>query len=175
MGNVQPIKLNTLVVSKKTWNTTIEFILSSRLIGPPKDWAYAQWFIQGDEESIYGKLFKNNMDGLSSFYPVLEGIDYIVNSDTEVALFLFINVHSFQEYQCKVKTFKKFIVKTLLWVHILCTIGWPLFARLWTIKKFIEPLTYIHGSQNWFQIVSRSKWTRHIYNLIFSQFIWMSG
>ena len=30
---------------------------------------------------------------------------------------------------------------------------------------------YIHGSQNWFQIVSRSKWTRHIYNLIFPQFI----
>ena len=60
------------------------------------------------------------MDGLNSFRPVVEGMDYLVNSDTEVALFLFINVHSFQEYQCKVKTFKKIIVKTLLWVHILC-------------------------------------------------------
>ena len=85
--------------------TNNQSILSSRLIGPPKDWAYAQWFIQGNEESIYGKLFKNNMDGLSSFYPVIEGIDYIVNSDTEVALFQFMNLHSFQEYQCKVNIF----------------------------------------------------------------------
>ena len=47
------------------------------------------------------------MDGLSSFYPVVEGIDYLVNTDTEVALFLFLNVHSFQEYECKVnKDFK---------------------------------------------------------------------
>ena len=53
---------------------------------------------------------------LSSFYPVVEGIDYLVNSDTEVALFQFMNLHSFQEYQCKVKTLKK-SVKSLLWVH----------------------------------------------------------
>ena len=104
-------KCPTLLLFQKTQSiidfniTTIEFILPSRLIGPPKDWAYAQWFIQGNEESIYGKLFKNNMDGLSSFYPVIEGIDYIVNSDTEVALFQFMNLHSFQEYQCKVNIF----------------------------------------------------------------------
>ena len=93
-----------------TYNTpTIEFILSSRLIGPPKDWASTQWFIQGNEESIYGKLYKNNMEGLSSFYPVVKGIIYLVNSDTEVALFQFMNLHSFQEYQCKVKTLKKIL------------------------------------------------------------------
>ena len=92
----------------KNWNNIdfntaiIEFILPSRLIGPPKDWASTQWFIQGNEESIYGKLYKNNMDGLSSFLPVVEGIDYLVNTDTAVALFLFLNVHSFQEYECKV-------------------------------------------------------------------------
>ena len=81
----------------------------SRLIGPPKDWASTQWFIQGNEESIYGKLYKNNMEGLSSFYPVADGINYLVNSDTEVALFQFMNLHSFQEYQCKVKTLKKLL------------------------------------------------------------------
>ena len=43
------------------------------------------------------------MDGLSSFYPVVEGLDYLVNSDNEVALFEFINLHSYKEYQCKVK------------------------------------------------------------------------
>ena len=84
--------------------TAIKFILSPRLIGPPKDWASAQWFLKGNEESIYGKLYKNNMDGLSSFYPVVEGLDYLVNSDNEVALFEFINLHSYQEYQCKVKS-----------------------------------------------------------------------
>ena len=78
-------------------------ILKSRLIGPPEDWAQSQWFIQGSEETIYGKLFKNNMDGLSSFYPVLEGIDYLVNSESEVALFQFTSsIHSFEQYQCKV-------------------------------------------------------------------------
>ena len=92
---------------KENWNidfntATNKFILSSRLIGPPKDYASSQWFIQGSEESIYGKLYKNNMDGLSSFYPVVEGIDYLVNSDNEVALFEFTNLHSFQEYECKV-------------------------------------------------------------------------
>ena len=116
VGNAQPIKFNTgVLVFKKTWNNidfktaTNKFILLSRLIGPPKDWAPAQWFIQGNEESIYGKLYKNNMEGLSSFFPVVEGIDYLVNSDTEVALFQFMNLHSFQEYQCKVKTLKKLL------------------------------------------------------------------
>jgi hypothetical protein len=90
-------------IRKIDFNTaTNKLIISFRLIGPPKDWASAQWFIKGNEESIYGRLFKNNMDGLSSFYPVVEGIDYLVNSDTEVALFHFENLHSFQEYQCKV-------------------------------------------------------------------------
>ena len=114
-------------VSKKPWNVdfntaTIEFILPSRLIGPPKDWAYAQWFIQGNEESIYGKLFKNNMDGLSSFYPVVKGIDYLVNSTTDVALFQFMNLHSFQEYQCKVKTLKNIIlIDWHLRIHVIIT------------------------------------------------------
>ena len=44
------------------------------------------------------------MDGLSSFFPIAEGLNYLVNSDTEVALFHF-QQHSFEEYQCKVKTF----------------------------------------------------------------------
>ena len=103
--------MGVFAISKEQYNdsahttSTNLSILSSRLIGPPKDWASSQVFLQENEESIYGKLFKNNMDGLSSFYPVIEGIDYIVNSDTEVALFQFMNLHSFQEYQCKVNIF----------------------------------------------------------------------
>ena len=86
------------------YTTTNKFISSTRLIGPPEDYASSQWFIKGNEESIYGKLYKNNMDGLSSFYPVAEGLDYLVKSDNEVALFEFINLHSYQEYQCKVRS-----------------------------------------------------------------------
>jgi len=37
------------------------------------------------------------MDGLNSFYPVSEVIDYLLNGDTEVALFQFMNLHSFQK------------------------------------------------------------------------------
>ena len=79
-------------------------------------------FLQENEESIYGKLFKNNMDGLSSFYPFTEGIDYLVNSDTEVALFHFqdINyINSFEKYRCKVKTSKKLRFNGDNGVHIL--------------------------------------------------------
>ena len=49
------------------------------------------------------------MEGLSSFYPVVDGIDYLVNSDNEVALFQFENLHSLKEYHCKVKTLKNYI------------------------------------------------------------------
>ena len=108
--------MGVFAISKEQYNdsahttSTNQSILSSRLIGPPKDWASSQVFLQENEESIYGKLFKNNMDGLSSFYPFTEGIDYLVNSDTEVALFHFqdINyINSFEKYRCKVKTSKK--------------------------------------------------------------------
>ena len=87
-----------------------KFILSSRLIGPPKDWASSQVFIQANEESIYGKLLKNNMD-VNSFYPFEEGIDYVVNSDTEVALFHFQDINSFEKYHCKVKTSKTLLLR----------------------------------------------------------------
>ena len=100
------LEIQTWAISKDQHFLTVPIrlsILKSRLIGPPEDWAQSQWFIQGSEETIYGKLFKNNMDGLSSFYPVLEGIDYLVNSDSEVALFQFTSsIHSFKQYQCKV-------------------------------------------------------------------------
>ena len=76
-------------------------------------------FIQANEESIYGKLFKNNMEGLSSFYPIIEGIDYLVNSDTEVALFQFQDINSFEKYNCKVKTSKKIVLIMIFGVHVL--------------------------------------------------------
>ena len=94
--------------------TTNQSILSSRLIGPPKDWAISQVFLQENEESIYGKLFKNNMEGLSSFYPFFEGIDYLVDSDTEVALFHFQDINSFEKYHCKVKTSKNLSLMVII-------------------------------------------------------------
>ena len=70
--------------------------------------------IQGNEESIYGKLFKNNMEGLSSFYPLTEGIDYLVNSDAEVALFHFQSINYLEKYHCKVKTSKTLLLIVIM-------------------------------------------------------------
>ena len=69
--------------------------------------------MQANEESIYGKLFKNNMD-VNSFYPFAEGIDYVMNSDTEVALFHFQDINSFEKYHCKVKTSKNLSLMVII-------------------------------------------------------------
>ena len=124
---------------------TIKFILPSRLIGPPKDWASTQWFIQGNEESIYGKLYKNNMEGLSSFYPVVDGIDYLVNGDTEVALFQFMNLHSFQEYQCKVKTLKNLLYSQWCGYTTVSLIHWHL--RIHVIITFLVSVSDNNGME----------------------------
>ena len=69
--------------------------------------------MQANEESIYGKLFKNNMD-VNSFYPFAEGIDYVMNSDTEVALFHLQDINSFEKYHCKVKTSKTLLFTVIM-------------------------------------------------------------
>ena len=140
-------KFKTRALFYITANFIIKAILSSRLIGPPKDWASSQWFIQGNEESIYGKLFKNNMEGLSSFYPVVDGIDYLVNSDNEVALFQFENLHSLKEYHCKVKTLKKLhqllIIDSILKLFLMqilkqITIVWKAPTHSFTISMYMK-------------------------------------
>ena len=75
-----------------------------RLIGQPFDWASSQLFHQGSNETIYGKLYENNMDGNNSFYQSLDAaIDHVLSSDQKVAYFhdlAFVN--SFKKTHCKV-------------------------------------------------------------------------
>ena len=78
--------------------------LPCRLIGQPSDWASSQLFIQGKNDTIYGKLYKNKMNGLNSFYSTLEaGMDHILNSNQKIAYFQNIDyVNSIKETHCKV-------------------------------------------------------------------------
>ena len=51
---------------------------------------------------------------VNSFYPFAEGIDYVMNSDIEVALFHFQDINSFEKYHCKVKTSKTLLLTVIM-------------------------------------------------------------
>ena len=70
-------------------------------MGPPPTWVLSQLFLFGSNESIYGRLFKNNMDGLSSFGENEDQLDKLVTSD-KLALIQDIPTHNFKEYHCKI-------------------------------------------------------------------------
>ena len=70
-------------------------------MGPPPTWVISQSFRFGAEESIYGRLFKNNMDGLSSFGENKAQLDKLEKSNS-LALIQDIPTHNFKEYHCKV-------------------------------------------------------------------------
>ena len=70
-------------------------------MGPPPTWVLSQLFLCGPIESIYGRLFKNNMDGLSSFGENEDQLDKLVTSD-KLALIQDIPTHNFKEYHCKI-------------------------------------------------------------------------
>ena len=76
--------------------------LYPRLIGPPSTWILSQTFQQASEESIYGRLYKNNMDGLNSFFQPKNALEHVINKDS-VALVYDDPIYSFKEYHCEVK------------------------------------------------------------------------
>ena len=45
-----------------------KILINFRLIGPPSDFALSLLFQNSKKDSIYGKLYKNNMEGPKSFY-----------------------------------------------------------------------------------------------------------
>ena len=83
------------------------FICKFRLICPPSDWATSQIFIHGTNNTIYGKLYKDKMDGLNSLYPTVEAaMDHVLNSNVKVAYFQNVDfVNSFKKTHCKVFTY----------------------------------------------------------------------
>lgn len=72
-----------------------------RLIGPPSDWALSQLFIKGNK-TIYGKIYKNNMAGLESFYPIKDRIEFVANNESKLAFIEADPVHSYKQSHCKV-------------------------------------------------------------------------
>ena len=80
------------------------FLCKLRLICPPSDWVTAQIFIHGTNDTIYGKLYKDKMDGLNSLYPTVEAaMDHVLNSNVKVAYFQNVDfVNSIKETHCKV-------------------------------------------------------------------------
>ena len=74
----------------------------SRLIGPPKDYALSQFFRNGQNDSMYGKLYKNNMDGLNSFFTNSKGLEHIVKSEKVAFIQHGDLINFYKDYHCKV-------------------------------------------------------------------------
>jgi hypothetical protein len=72
-----------------------------RLFGPPSDWALSQLFIKGNK-TIYGKIYKNNMAGLESFYPIEDRLEFVANNESKLAFIEADPVHSYKQSHCKV-------------------------------------------------------------------------
>ena len=70
-------------------------------MGPPPTWVLSQLFRFGPEESIYGRLFKNNMDGLNSFGKNKAQLDKLEKSNS-LALIQDLPIYNLKEYHCKV-------------------------------------------------------------------------
>ena len=80
-----------------------EYFFIFRLIGPPSDYALSLLFQNSKKDSIYGKLYQNNMEGLKSFYKDRVALEQLVKSG-KVAFVQagdMINFH--EDYHCKVK------------------------------------------------------------------------
>ena len=73
-----------------------------RLIGPPSDFALSLLFQNGKEDTIYGKLYKNNMDGINAFYTNDKGLNYLVNGDSVALIQDGTLINSIKDYHCKV-------------------------------------------------------------------------
>ena len=130
----------------RIYNEPLKF---SRLIGPPDTWVLSQLFRFGSEESIYGRLFKNNMDGLNSFGKNKDQLDKLVKSDS-LALIQNMPTHNFEEYHCKVTSVWK--ANTLL------------FTKSWFMSKTSTLSPFIANGLR--KMVERGVWNnkfkRHI-------------
>ena len=79
-----------------------KILINFRLIGPPSDFALSLLFQNSKKDSIYGKLYKNNMEGPKSFYKDRNALEQLVESG-KVAFVQagdMINFH--EDYHCKV-------------------------------------------------------------------------
>ena len=61
----------------------------------------SQKFQTANQDSIYGRLYKNNMDD-QSFFALEKGLEYVMKND-KVALIFEEPIYSYQQYHCKVQ------------------------------------------------------------------------
>ena len=81
----------------------------SRLLGPPSDFTLSQFFASGKEDSIYGKLYKNNMNGMESFLMIEDALQNLVNSSKTAIIFNGDRIRFYEDYHCKVNLFGLFV------------------------------------------------------------------
>ena len=72
------------------------------LIAPPRSYASSQLFVKGGEDSIYGRLYKNNMKN-TSFHPLNEGIDYIISKPKSALISLGDPIRFYRNHHCEVR------------------------------------------------------------------------
>ena len=59
---------------------------------------------EANENSIWGKLYQNKMDGSDSFYPFKNGLEHILNKSKVAYLQNGEQIRYFEDYHCKVRT-----------------------------------------------------------------------
>ena len=72
------------------------------LISPPKAWTMTRTLTEANENSIWGKLYQNKMDGLDSFYAFENGLEHILNKSKVAYLQNGEQIRYFEDYHCKV-------------------------------------------------------------------------
>ena len=73
-----------------------------RLIGPQSDYAISLLFQKSKKDSIYGRLYQNNMDGPRSFFKDREALDQLVESEKVAFVQHGDPINFFEDYHCKV-------------------------------------------------------------------------
>ena len=83
--------------------TDLERLFKSdyELIAPPRSYAISQLFVKGGEDSIYGRLYENNMKN-TSFYPLNEGIGYIIRKPKSALISLGDPIRFYRNHHCEV-------------------------------------------------------------------------
>jgi hypothetical protein len=78
------------------------YLIIFRLIGPPSDYAISLLFQNSKKDSIYGRLFQNNMDGSRSFYKDRNALIQLVESEKVAFVQIGDTINFHEDYHCKV-------------------------------------------------------------------------
>ena len=78
-----------------------EYLLIFRLIGPQSDYAISLLFQKSKKDSIYGRLYQNNMDGPRSFYKDRDALDQLVECEKVAFVQHSDPINFFEDYHCK--------------------------------------------------------------------------